>query len=607
MSMKKIELLSPARDLETGKAAINCGADAVYIGAPRFGARMAVSNSLSDIEKLIHYAHKYYAKVYITLNTLLFDNEIEPCLDIAKQAFNSGADALIIQDMGLIEAGLPPIPLFASTQTHNTNWQKVLFLEKIGFQRVILARELTIEEIRAIRQKTTVELESFIHGAICVGYSGQCYLSNVLAGKSGNRGECAQPCRWDYSLKNIDGNTIINNKHLLSLKDLNQSENIEILLNAGVTSFKIEGRLKDLTYIKNITGWYRQILDSVIEKNQGNYKPASSGKTILNFMPDPERTFNRGFTEYFINGRKSNIASFISPKSIGKAVGTVKSVSSNYLIIETSEPVHNGDGLCYINEHQVLKGFRVNKVIGNKIIPFEIPEINIGNVLYRNQDQLFEKLVSRQKSSRKIKVLFEISETKDGVKLLAKDEDNIEAKYELKIKKEIASHIDNFPENIKNGLSKTGDSIFEVENIGLNFPNHLFLPISVINEIRRETLKQLEEKRILACKRPEIFLSNNNYPYPEQKLDYKGNVLNKFAAMFYKQHGVNTIEPGFELSSERENKVLMRTKYCIKYELGKCYKLSGDNQGLNKRLFLVNKKVNLKLDFDCRNCEMKIS
>jgi putative protease len=605
--MKKIELLSPARNLETGKAAINCGADAVYIGASRFGARTAVGNSFSDIEKLIQYAHKYFAKVYIPVNTLLFDHEIEACLEIAKKAYNAGADALIVQDMGLIEAGLPPIPLFASTQTHNINWQKVLFLEKIGFQRVILARELTIEEIREIRQNTSVELESFIHGAICVGYSGQCYLSYALTGKSGNRGECAQPCRWDYSLKDDEGRTIIKNKHLLSLKDLNQSANIENLINAGITSFKIEGRLKDLTYIKNITGWYRQKLDLVIEKSNGNCKQASSGKTIFNFIPDPERTFNRGFTEYFIDGRNPGLASFASPKSFGKAIGTVNSISSDSLIIKSSEPIHNGDGLCYIDEHQILKGFRVNKVIGNNLYPYNMPAIKIGMLLYRNQDLQFEELLSKQPTIRKIKVDFEISDTNDGIALLARDEDNIAVKFKLNVNKVVASNSEKSLQNIKTGLSKTGNSIFKIETIELKLSNPWFFQLSVINELRRETLVRLEEKRMSLLEKPEINLCENNFPYPEQKLGYTGNVLNKFAEKFYKKHGVVDIGPGFELSKERKDKVLMLTKYCIKYELGQCPKQTGHKKGLSKQLRLVNKNVTLNLEFDCSNCVMKIS
>ena len=603
--MKNLELLSPAKSLEYGKAAINCGADAVYIGASKFGARVSVGNSISDIEQLAKYAHAFNGRVYAALNTLLFDKEIEEANKLIHQLWNAGVDALIIQDFGLLETNLPPIPIFASTQTNNTNWQKVLFLEKIGIKRVILARELSIAEISEIRNYTTIELESFIHGAICVGYSGQCYLSHALTGRSGNRGECAQPCRWDFSLKDYENKIHTKGQHLLSMKDLNLTDHIEDLVNAGITSFKIEGRLKDLSYVKNITGWYRKILDDLIEKKSNQIRQQSSGKTIFDFEPDVDRTFNRGYTNYFINGRNKDMASFSTQKSIGKLVGEIRNLSPNWITAKLNEPLSNGDGLCFFDENNVLQGFRVNKVEGEMIYPLEMPKVKAGIKLYRNHDQKFETQVSASSTKRKIAVSIQLIETENGFQLSACDEDSIKADLLIVSEKIQARDKDKNETNIKQSLAKTGNTIFEAKEI--NIEGSFFIPNSILNELRRETLNLLEDNRIHGYKRVESVFIPNNYSYPESVLDYKANVVNVFAEKFYKRHNANVVEKGLELTGSRESEVLMTTRYCLKFEMGQCPKKNKVASGsIKQKMLLENDKVKLEIEFDCKNCVMNI-
>ena len=383
---KKIELLAPAKNLEYGREAINHGADAVYIGAPAFGARSAATNTISDIESLVNYSHLFGSKVFATVNTILFDNELEDAVQMIRQLYNIGVDALIIQDVGLLECDLPPIELHASTQCHNATIERVKFMESVGFARAILARETSLEQMREIRQATTLDLEAFVHGALCVSYSGQCYMSQYLNGRSGNRGCCSQPCRSMYDLYTEDNRMIIKNKHLLSLRDFSAADHLREMMEAGITSFKIEGRLKDITYVKNITAYYRQLLDNMLS---GSSK-ASSGHCTFHFVPDPERTFNRGYTDYFLTGRHP-MASLSTQKSIGKTVAKVSRVEHNALVINSKEPLMAGDGLCFFDSKGCLQGFFVNAVQGSRIIPNRMPNITSGALLWRNHDQKFEK------------------------------------------------------------------------------------------------------------------------------------------------------------------------------------------------------------------------
>ncbi|HQI88238.1 MAG TPA: peptidase U32 family protein, partial [Tenuifilum sp.] len=400
--MTELELLAPAKDLETGIAAITHGADAVYIAAHKFGAREKAGNPIEDIAELCHFAHAYHARVYVTVNTIIFDSELKEVQELINQIYNAGADAIIIQDFAILAMDIPPIAIHASTQMHNTDPNHINFLEKNGVSRIVLPRELNLGEISNIRSKTKAELEFFIHGALCVSYSGQCYMSYSLSGRSANRGACAQPCRLAYDLVDEMGNVLVENKHLLSLKDINLSSHLADLIRAGITSFKIEGRLKDITYVKNITAHYSNLLNNFIGLNQ-QYKRASSGKCTYTFTPDPERTFNRGFTTHFINSRKPNQASLNTPKSVGKRIGMVDRIYRNYFCINSAETIHNGDGLCFFNSQNQLVGFRVNKVDGDKVFPNQMPtDLTIETTIYRNEDFELEQTLNRKSAERKV-------------------------------------------------------------------------------------------------------------------------------------------------------------------------------------------------------------
>lgn len=603
--MKSIELLAPAKDLESGIAAINYGADAVYIGAPKFGARVAAGNSIEDIKKLCEYAHLFYAKVYVTLNTILYDNELKEAEQLFHKLYKIEVDAVIIQDMGILEMDLPPIPLFASTQTNNYTWEKIKFLEDAGIRRVILARELSLNQIQEIKSKTNVDLEFFIHGALCVSLSGQCYFSHAIGKGSANRGACAQACRSYYSLKDNDGKTLVKNKHLLSLKDLNLTNYINELLDVGITSFKIEGRLKDIAYVKNITSHYRKHIDLALESRKDLIKQ-SSGNINSDFNPDPERTYNRAYTNYFINGRTDHIASVDTPKSIGKEIGKVKSIGPNYFKIESSFTLHNGDGICFFDDLSALQGFNVNKVDNTKIYIDKTQDLKPGILIYRNYDHQFNKQLLNSKTERKISVDIEINETEKGISIQIKDSDHIAVCWVYQMQKEEAKNAELAILNIKKQFSKDGDSIFKVENISVNINTPLFFPISELNEIRRKTFELLTEERIKNYPRKEFKNKKTEHFYSDEFLDYKGNVLNQKAINFYKRHGVKMIENAFEAQHDFESKEIMTTRHCLKYQLGACVKYNTNAIKLNEPLFLEDNNRKYKLDFNCKDCMMKV-
>jgi len=602
-----IELLSPAKDFLHGIAAINHGADAVYIGSPQFGARKNAANSIEKIESLCNYAHQYKSKVYVALNTLLKNEELDDAEKIIHQVFNAGADAIIIQDMGILEMSLPPIEIHASTQTHNISPEKILFFEKCGIKRVILARELSLAEIKTIKEKTTVELESFIHGAICVSYSGQCYISHATTGRSGNRGECAQLCRTSFSLCDNAGKYLIKNKHLLSLKDLNLTNSLSDLVDAGISSLKIEGRLKDISYLKNITSHYRKELDSILEEK--HLHKATSGYCHFSFTPDTEATFTRQYTPYFIDGNKKQLASFDSPKAIGKTIGTVSKIGHNFIEISGETTIANNDGLCFFNRNGELLGIKVNSVIGNKIFPQQIPnELSNGTTIYRNSDVVFDKQLAASLNPRKISIDVFLEETNDGIKLTITDEDNCKAIVEENIIKELAQNQEASINSINTQLQKTGNSIFEVQNCNIQFESTLFIRTSVINDLRRKTIEQLEQNRRTNYKRNEPILVKNDIPYPVTNVDFTANIINTKAELFYKRHGVKSTEKGFELQTDFAGKTVMTTKYCLRNELGICLidKLQKQPDGIQIPLFLENKNQKFRLDFDCKRCEMKV-
>ena len=606
--MKKLELLAPAKKLESGIAAINSGADAVYIGAPKFGARAAAGNSLDEIEKLVQYAHKYWVKVYITVNTLLYDDELLEAEKLIWQIYEIGVDAVIIQDLGIFEMNLPPIQLFASTQTHNYDIERIKFLESLGFSRIILARELSLDQIKEISENTNVDLEFFVHGALCVSYSGQCYFSEALFDRSANRGECAQICRQKFSLEDSNGKIIAKDKYLLSLKDLNLSKNIADLINSGISSFKIEGRLKDIDYIKNVVAFYRKKLDSIIQ-NSDKYEKASSGKVIFDFEPDLEKTFNRSYTDYFLNGENKNLSSFYSPKSLGKYLGEIISVKKDHFEISTKEKFISGDGICFQNEDQDLTGMYLNKIEGRKIYSGKIDELKLktGTKVFRNYDYEFSKVLDQSKSVRKIEAKIFVENISGGYKFVAVDEDKNQFEILIKENLEIAKNPEKYLEVFKNQLQKSGSSIFEIYEVEFKLNQIYFLAVSKINEIRRNLLDELENLRIKNY--PEIVrkIEESSVQYFEKDLTYKANVLNKKSKKFYLKRGVEKIEPGFELLNSHKDKVVMTCKYCIKDELEICpLKNKSQNLGVKNPLFLFDNKRKYKLIFDCKRCEMSI-
>ena len=602
--MNKIELLAPAKNVEFGMAAINYGADAVYIGSPKFGARVSAGNSLHDISALTKYAHKYYAKTYVTLNTILFDKELDEAQTIIHQLYNEGVDAVIVQDMGILEMDLPPIPLFASTQTHNYSWEKIKFLENVGLQRVILARELSLNQIKEIRSKTNVDLEFFVHGALCVSYSGQCYFSRAINKGSANRGACAQACRAYYSLVDAKGDTLIKDKHLLSLKDLNLSDYIDDLLKAGISSFKIEGRLKDIDYVKNITSFYRQKIDNSLLGT--NLCKESSGKVYYDFTPDPKRTFNRDYTSYFVDKRNKNILSEHTQKSIGKKIGIVRSIHKNYFILDSTEKLNNGDGICFFDSDNKLQGTKVNKTDNKKIFSDSLKNIKTGTEIYRNFDIVFNKLLATSKTIRKITAKISIVEIDKGVKVKAVDEDNNRIEFDVINKKEIAKNPERALENIKKQLEKSGDSIFNIEKVDVSLETSIFFPISELNNMRRQALILLEKERVKNYKRSEFDIIKNDIPYLSNTITYKENTLNKLAEKFYKRHGVTQIEKAFEAQSDFKDKDIMQTKHCLKYQIGACLKYHNNPKKISEPLFLKDNNRKYRLEFDCKNCQMKV-
>lgn len=605
MNKTFIELLSPARDISCGIAAIEHGADAVYIGAPKFGARAAVGNSLEDIQKLIEYAHKYYAKVYATVNTILYDNELENARNIIAQLDASGIDAIIVQDMSILEMEIPPVPIFASTQTHNFDPERIKFLADTGIQRIILARELSNEQIKEIHAQTNVDLEFFVHGALCVCYSGQCYLSAETTGRSANRGECSQPCRMEYSLIGKDGQILVKDKYLLSLKDLNLSDHLFELIRSGITSFKIEGRLKDISYVKNITAYYRKKLDAIIDGDE-NLQRASSGRVSLTFEPDPDKTFNRGYTEHFFDGTESKHSSMDTQKAIGKYVGKVSSMHPGYFEIKAEDKIVNGDGLCFFDKENELRGMLVNKIETNKIYCENTEGLQAGTKIYRNKDKNFIKELSAPSAKRKIQASIGAWISNGNILITANDEDNNAIQIEVALNASPATDIQKNSEMLERQFKKSGETLFNVTDVHLEEIQHYFFPVSKINELRREVLQLLLEKRIRSYKRKTSSIRKSDIPYPDKKLDYRANVVNAKSLEFYKRHGVEISESGFEELDNTDGKILMTTKYCIKNELDVCPLKRKNIPPAYEKLYLHDGKNKFRLTFDCAKCEMHV-
>ncbi|MFN8116589.1 MAG: U32 family peptidase [Bacteroidia bacterium] len=605
---KKVEILAPAKNLVQGMAAINAGADAVYIGAPQFGARSNATNSVEDIAAMVEYAHLFKAQVFVVINTILYDHELEDCQKLIHELYHIGVDALIVQDMAIMEMNLPPIVIHASTQANNRDPKHVKFLADAGMKRVVLARELNLDQIKEIHEATDVELEFFVSGALCVSFSGNCYMSIAGGERSANRGSCAQNCRLPYQLIDGTGTTLIANSHLLSIKDLDLSDQLPNLIEAGITSFKIEGRLKDMVYVKNNTSYLRKKLDTFLENND-KYQKASSGRTFYNFDPEMDRSFNRGYTDYFVNKRKEKIGSWESPKSQGQLIGKLIETKANGYVIENYEKLNNGDGLYFINDEGVADGMQINIIVNDIVVPNTFRPIKPGTIIYRNSDAEFNRLVERNDSAiRKIGVKLQFTETKDGFELLAIDEDGHQSISSFVAEKELAKNEESTIPNIKKNLLKTGNTPFIVDDIQVEFSQNWFLPISKINEIRRIVLEQLMDTRIKDYHREEFQIQKTDHPYPVTQLDFTYNVSNHMAREFYKRHGVTEIEKAFELQWDPGKSRVMTTKYCVKYELGKCARFQRDTMGekVVEPLTLKHGENEYKLKFNCKPCEMEI-
>ena len=605
IKQRKIELLAPAKNLECGIAAIDHGADAVYIGAPKFGARAAAVDSLEDIAALVEYAHLYNARIYVTVNTILKDEELQETEKMIWALFRAGVDALIVQDMGITGLNLPPIPLHASTQMDNRTVEKVRFLADAGFRQVVLARELSLREISKIHEACPdVPLEIFVHGALCVSYSGQCYVSQACFGRSANRGECAQFCRLPFSLVDAEGRVIVKDKHLLSLKDLNQSDELEALLDAGASSFKIEGRLKDVSYVKNVTAAYRRKLDAIFARRK-EYARASSGSCRYAFNPQLDKSFSRGFTHYYLHGRTKDVFSFDTPKSLGEEMGTMKEARGNYLTVAGLKSFNNGDGVCYIDEQGRLQGFRINRVEGNKLYPQEMPRIKPRTVLYRNFDQEFEKILVRKSSERRIAVSVRLTDTPFGFALTLTDEDDNSVTLSLAREKEPARTPQE--ENLKTQLAKFGNTPFEAVRIDIDFAGNWFLPASVLADFRRQAVEKLISARRINYRRELFVLKPTAHAFPQSTLTYLGNVMNAQAVSFYAGHGVASIAPAFE-RAPAEKAVLMFCKHCLRYSMGWCPVHQRERSPYREPYYLVSTDgKRFRLEFDCKNCQMKVN
>ena len=612
-----LELLAPAKNADFGIAAINHGADAVYIGAPSFGARAGAGNTVADIERLTHYAHRFNARVLVALNTILKDEELEAARQLAWQVHDAGADALIVQDMGLLELDLPPIQLHASTQCDIRTPQKARFLEDAGFSQMVLARELSLKQIRAVAECTTATLEFFIHGALCVSYSGQCYLSHARTGRSANRGDCSQACRLPYSLTDPQGQVIAKNSHLLSLKDNNQTDNLQALIDAGIRSFKIEGRLKDLSYVKNITAHYRQRLDAILETSAG-FRRSSSGRCTFFFTPQPEKTFNRGSTDYFLRQRSADIGAFASPKFVGEKIGSIGKLARNSFEVDTPLSLNNGDGLTYFNAENELTGLRINLAEraggGWRLHPSLVdgrlpPGLKVGTTLYRNHDQQFERQLEKKSAERHIPLHLRLEESTEGFTLYLEDDAGITASATLTHAHEAAQNPERALAGLRDNLGKLGNTIYRAETIDLALSAPWFIPASMINILRRDAVDTLDRARQAAYERPQCGSAiEPPTPYPEDTLSYLGNVYNGKARAFYEKHGVKLIEPAFECGQKNVTATgelsLMITKHCLRYSFNLCPK---QVKGIRPDpLVLANGNDRLTLRFDCKRCEMQV-
>lgn len=601
--MKTIELLSPARNLECGLAAVDHGADAVYIGAAKYGARASAGNSVQDIAALCKYAHQFRVKVYVTVNTILYDSELQDTQDLIWDLYHAGADALIVQDLALLKLDLPPIPLHASTQMDNRAPEKAVALKELGYQQIVLARELSLEQIREIHLAVPdMPLEAFVHGALCVSYSGRCYASEYCFGRSANRGECAQFCRLPFTLEDNNGETIVAEKYLLSLRDMNRSKHLEEMMDAGVRSFKIEGRLKNVSYVKNITAFYRRHIDAILRRRK-EYQRSSLGVEEFFFTPDPARSFARGFTNYFLHGRTDDLASPDTPKSRGQMVGHVKEVKRGCIIVAGTTSFGNGDGLCFLDALGQLQGFRVNRVEGNHLYPAEMPDVKKGDTLWRNFDQQWEKVMARETAVRRIPLSLTLSETEAGFELKAQVQDGRICSMHFHAEHQIART--DQTAGIKEVIGKLGDTIYCAKDIEICFTQPWFIPRSLLADWRRSLIEKL---------------SNNSEPTrdetrkPQQRkvlgssANFDFNISNRLSLEFVagscETRNINALEVTGRLGEEQP---LMTCRFCLRYQMGWCPRKHHVKSPYEEPYYLCSKDGRrFRLEFDCKKCEMKV-
>jgi collagenase-like PrtC family protease len=627
LARHEIELLAPARTVEIGIEAINHGADAVYIGGPSFGARSNASNEVADIARLVQHAHRYGAKIFTTMNTILRDDELEPARKQIWELYDAGVDALIVQDMGVLELDLPPIQLHASTQTDIRTVEKAKFLQDVGFSQIVLARELTLKQIQDISANTHCAIEFFIHGALCVAYSGQCFISHAHTGRSANRGDCSQACRLPYNVMDGTGQVVAFEQHVLSMKDNDQSANLNALIDAGVSSFKIEGRYKDMGYVKNITAHYRMLLDEILEARP-ELQPASSGECTFYFQPDPDRNFNRGSTDYFVNGRKEDIGAFESPKFLGLPLGEVAKVGDKWFDIALNDEqqasgMNNGDGINYLTLTKDIVGLKVNvaEPVGKssrlwRVYPNEaiesLKDLNPGVAVNRNGDRAWENQLAKKSAERRIAVWMQLSDTPDGLLLTVTDENGHVGTGQTSCGKQAPQDLAKSEASLRDNLGKLGATIFHAQDLSINTAQPWFVPASVINHLRRDAIQALEDARAAAYVRPQPAPAvEPPVPYPEDSLSYLANVFNHKARDFYAKHGVKVIEPAYESHEELGEVSLMITKHCVRFSLSLCPKQAKGVTGVQgtvkaEPLQLINGKEKLTLRFDCKPCEMHV-
>ena len=619
--MRTLELLAPAKNLECAKMAIDHGADAVYIGATRFGARAAAGNSVDDIRRLCEYAHPYGARVYVTVNTILYEDELSATRLLLKDLNACGVDALLVQDMGILEMVAEwrePEPfkmeLHASTQTDNRSAEKVRWLQELGFKRAVLARELSAKDISEIREKVPdMELEVFVHGALCVSYSGVCYASEHCFHRSANRGACAQFCRMKFDLLDNAGRAVERQRYLLSMRDMCRIDHLELLADSGACSFKIEGRLKDVEYVKNVVSAYSRELDKLIAKRPDDYRRASYGKVDYTFQSNLRKTFNRGFTNYFLEGRQNDIACFDTPKAMGEYVGKVKELRGGSFNVAGTASFENGDGLCFVNDRHELEGFRINKAVGNRLYPLKMPaDLKPGVSLYRNNDVAFSRLLSGVTAERRLPVKMKFRATANGFALhVASVETGVEVCSEITFAHQEARQPQH--DNIKKQLTKLGNTVYSCNDVEVEEEAaRLFVPSSLLVELRRDAVRQLAQKTVLSKEAPNRKPAEScacgvgDVPREYAQFPYLYNISNHLAERFYQAHGLENIRPAFELAPTKEP-LIMQCRHCIKYSLGFCVKRGGKQPTWTEPLYLrLGDGRRFRLEFNCAACQMNI-